>query len=321
MGRDVPEGKGNAERGGKKREEGKEGVRKMIEAGEKMSSLSQLADAELGARWCPHPLSAGGGGEEGGVPGPGAGGGGGVSQFNPPSSQFESSPLFLFLFLSTPSLSSLVDVFVPFYVAFVLAVLYTPSTRRMLGPASPNLSSPAERFSQHLPRSPSQPSPVASATATASGVGKQPKTRSRAGSATPPPPSSFSASSSSFSPPPPQLAWGGSFNSACLWCPGPALLAPARPPPPGRPPPSRGLPAPMDGSSRHAKNLVDAPPPFGVDVVFRRRRTSASRSEPRAGAGGGGGGYRPPTKAVRGAESRACPPPRSGDGAADARNE
>ena len=50
MGRDVPEGRGNAERGGKKREEGKEGVRKMIEAGEKMSSLSQLADAELGAR-------------------------------------------------------------------------------------------------------------------------------------------------------------------------------------------------------------------------------------------------------------------------------
>ena len=43
MGRDVPEGRGNAERGGKKREEGKEGVRKMIEAGEKMSSLSQLA--------------------------------------------------------------------------------------------------------------------------------------------------------------------------------------------------------------------------------------------------------------------------------------
>ena len=76
MGRDVPEGRGNAERGGKKREEGKEGVRKMIEAGEKMSSLSQLADAELGARWCPHPLSAGGGGGgAGGVRGPGAGGG------------------------------------------------------------------------------------------------------------------------------------------------------------------------------------------------------------------------------------------------------
>ena len=43
MGRDVPEGRGNAERGGKKREEGKEGVKKMIEAGEKMSSLSQLS--------------------------------------------------------------------------------------------------------------------------------------------------------------------------------------------------------------------------------------------------------------------------------------
>ena len=43
MGRDVPEGRGNAERGGGKREEGKEGVKKMIEAGEKMSSLSQLS--------------------------------------------------------------------------------------------------------------------------------------------------------------------------------------------------------------------------------------------------------------------------------------